>query len=225
MNMYRRHWQDIGGVLAMVIGGALALFGKRLSRPHLFSTLNLVAMLIHQFEEYRFPGFFPGQFNGGVFKSDKPDRYPMNTHTAMVVNVGFFDGLYLLPVLFPRKIWLGLAPVLLGFAQALGHWLLFPRLLRERWMPGGLSALFLHVPFGIAYLRALQEEQPPTRSDWIKAILVLPLFLVVGVVVPQQVLKDKESPYRFTEQQVGSYGRHRSDSRDGGDENERSLCV
>src|SRR5918911_3729272 len=115
MDMYRKHWQDIGGVLAMVIGGALALFGKRLSRPHLFSALNLVAMLIHQFEEYRFPGFFPGQFNGGVFKSDKPDRYPMNTHTAMVVNVGFFDGFYLLPVLFPRKAWLGLSPVLLGF--------------------------------------------------------------------------------------------------------------
>jgi hypothetical protein len=77
--------------------------------------------------------------------------------------------------------------------------------------------MFLHVPFGIAYLRALHEEQPPTRSDWIKAIILLPLFLVVGVVVPQQLLKDKESPYRFTEEQVGSYGR------DGGDKNERSL--
>src|SRR5919202_3786732 len=216
MNMYRKHWQDIGGVLAMVIGGSLALFGQRLSRPHLFSTLNLVAMLVHQFEEYRFPGFFPGQFNGGVFKSDTPDRYPMNTHTAMVVNVGFFDGLYMLPVLFPRKAWLGLSPVLLGFFQALGHWLLFPRLVGARWCPGALSAVFLHVPFGIAYLRALQEEQPPTRSDWIKAIMLLPLFMVVGVIVPQQLLKDTESPYRFTEQQVGSYGRQRTDSHDGG---------
>ena len=220
MDMYRKHWQDIGGVLAMAITGSLALFGKRLSRPQLFSTLNLVAMLVHQFEEYRFPGTFPGQFNGGLFKSDKPDRYPMNAHTAMVVNVGSFDGLYLLPVLFPKKTWLGLAPVLLGFGQVFAHWLLFPWRLRERWMPGGLSALFLFVPFGIAYLRALQEEQPPTRSDWIKAILVLPLFMVVGVVVPQQLLKDTESPYRFTEQQVGSYGRA---GRDSGDKNERSL--
>ena len=217
MDMYRKHWQDIGGVLAMLLTGSLALFGKRLSRPQLFSALNLVAMLVHQFEEYRFPGTFPGQFNGGLFKSDKPDRYPMNTHTAMVVNVGFFDGFYLLPVLFPRKVWLGLSPVLLGFFQALGHALLFPRLVGARWCPGALSAMFLHVPFGIAYLRALQEEQPPTRSDWIKAILLLPLFLVGGVVVPQQLLKDKESPYRFTEEQVGPYGR------DGGDKNERSL--
>ena len=217
MDMYRKHWQDIGGVLAMVLTGSLALFGKRLSRPQLFSTLNLVAMLVHQFEEYRFPGTFPGQFNGGLFKSDKPNRYPMNTHTAMVVNVGFFDGFYLLPMLFPKKAWLGLSPVLLGFFQALGHALLFPRLIGARWCPGALSAMFLHVPFGIAYLRPLQEEQPPTRSDWIKAIILLPLFLVGGVVVPQQLLKDKESPYRFTEEQVGPYGR------DGGNKNERSL--
>lgn len=217
MDMYRKHWQDIGGVLAMLITGSLALFGKRLSRPRLFSALNLAAMLVHQFEEYRFPGTFPGQFNGGLFKSKKPDRYPMNTHTAMVVNVGFFDSFYLLSVLFPRKVWLGLSPVLLGFFQALGHALLFPRLVGARYSAGALSAMFLHVPFGIAYLRALQEEQPPTRSDWIKAILLLPLFLVVGVVVPQQLLKDKESPYRFTEEQVGPYGRN------GGDKNERSL--
>ena len=213
MDFYRKHWQDIGGVLAMVITGSLALFGKRLTLPRLFSALNLAAMLVHQFEEYR----FPGQFNGGLFKSDKPDRYPMNTHTAMVVNVGFFDGFYLLPVLFPKKAWLGLSPVLLGFFQALGHALLFPRLVGARYSPGTLSAMFLHVPFGIAYLRALQEEQPPTRSDWIKAILLLPLFLVSGVVVPQQLLKDKESPYRFTEEQVGPYGR------DGGNKNERNL--
>ena len=219
MNMYRRHWQDFGGVLAMAITGSLALIGKRLSRPQLFSALNLVAMLVHQFEEYGFPGFFPGQFNGALFKSDTPDRYPMNAHTAMVVNVGFLDGFYLLPVLFPRKAWLGLSTVLLGFGQVFAHWLLFPRRLRERWMPGGLSALFLFVPFGIAYLRALQEEQPPTRSDWLTAILVLPVFMVVGVAVPQQVLKDKDSPYRFTDQQVGSYGRHSSD---GAETQERS---
>jgi hypothetical protein len=223
MDVYRKHWQDIGGVVAMAICGTLALFGKRLSRPRLFAALNLVAMLVHQFEEYRFPGTFPGQFNGGLFNSDKPDCYPMNTHTAMVVNAGFFDGFYLLPVLFPKKAWLGLAPVLLGFFQALGHAFLFPRIVRARWCPGALSAMFLYVPFGIAYLRALQAEQPPTRSDCIKAILVLPLFMIVGVVVPQQVLKDEESPYRFTAEQVGPYGGRGIGSRDGGDKNEGSL--
>ncbi|HEX6551305.1 MAG TPA: HXXEE domain-containing protein [Ktedonobacteraceae bacterium] len=220
MDMYRKHWQDIGGVLAMVITGSLALFGKRLSRPQLFSALNFVTLLVHQFEEYRFPGFFPGQFNGGVLKSDKPDRYPLNTNSATIINVAIAYPFYILPVLFPKKAWLCLSPVLFGFAQALGHGIVFPRLAKARYSPGFLASLFLHVPIGIAFIRSIRAEQPLKRSDWIKAILFLPVFAAGGVLAPQQLLKDEESPYQFTEQQVGSYGR---DSSDGGDKNERSL--
>src|SRR5262245_40607901 len=178
MDFYRKHWQDIGGVLAMSITGALALFGKRLSRPQRFSALNFVTLLVHQFEEYRFPGFFPGQFNGGLLKSDKPDRYPLNTHSAMIINTAIAYPFYLLPVLLAKKAWLGLSPVLFGFAQALGHGIVFPRLAKARYSPGFLASLFLHVPIGMAYIRSMQAEQPLKRSDWLKAILVLPLFAV-----------------------------------------------
>ena len=65
----------------------------------------------------------------------------------------------------------------------------------------------------------MQAEQPLKRADWVKAIIVLPVVAVVGIVVPQQLFKDKDSPYRFTQQQVGPYGRGSDD----GDENERSL--
>ena len=37
-------------------------------------------LLVHQYEEYEDPGYFPGQFNGGVFHSEEPDRYPLNTN-------------------------------------------------------------------------------------------------------------------------------------------------
>lgn len=212
MDNYRRHWEDIGSLLAIGIGGALALIGRRLSRPQLFSVLNFVALLIHQFEEYHFPGYFPGQFNGGIFKSGKPDRYPLNTNSALVINTAIAYPFYLLPVLMPKQAWLGLAPVLFGFAQALGHGIVFPRIAKARYSPGFLASLLLHVPIGIAYIRAQQAEQPLKRSDWIKAIMLLPLFAVAGILLPQQLLKDKESPYRFTEQQVGPYGRSNEDN-------------
>ena len=47
----------------------------------------MLALLVHQYEEYEDPGFFPGQFNGGVLHSEQPDRYPLNTNTALIVNV------------------------------------------------------------------------------------------------------------------------------------------
>jgi hypothetical protein len=39
------------------------------------------------YEEYVYPGYFPGQFNRGVFNSDSPRNYPLNAQTAMVINV------------------------------------------------------------------------------------------------------------------------------------------
>jgi hypothetical protein len=52
----------------------------------LLATLNLVALMVHQYEEYEYPGYFPGQFNAG-FHSEEPDRHPFNPNTAMIINV------------------------------------------------------------------------------------------------------------------------------------------
>ena len=205
MNFYRKHWHDVGGLLVMVIGGGLARFGQRLSRPQLFSTLNFVALLVHQFEEYRFPGFFPGHFNRGIANSSTPDRYPMNTQSALMVNIAIGYPLYLLPVLLPKNAWLGLTPVLFGFGQVLTHGIVFPRRAGRRYSPGILAAVCLHLPIGIAYLRSMQREQPFKSSDWIKAIICLALAAVAGVQGPIQLFKDQDSPYRFTPQQVGPY--------------------
>ena len=93
----------------------LTLSRKKRARAQMWSVWNLVALLLHQCEEYRVPGHFPGQFNAEVLKSETPDRYPLNTQSAMINNAALLYPFYLLPVLFPKKVWLGLAPVLLGF--------------------------------------------------------------------------------------------------------------
>jgi hypothetical protein len=92
-----------------------------MSEPQLLSALNLVALQVHQYEEYEDPGYFPGQFNGGLFHSNQPERYPLNSNIAMIINVPLAYTFYALPIMFPRKRWLGLAPVLFGFGQAVGH--------------------------------------------------------------------------------------------------------
>ena len=59
--------------------------------------------LLDRCEEYEDPGFFPGQFNRGVLHSDQPDRYPLNTNTALIVNVPLAYTFYVLPIAFPKK--------------------------------------------------------------------------------------------------------------------------
>ena len=207
MRNYRDNWFNIGAVLAMAIAGALAIFHRRLSRSRLFSALNLAALMVHQFEEYGFPGYFPGLLNAGVFKSDKPDRYPLNTNSALIVNAGVGYPFYLLPVLFPKRRSLGLAPVLFGFGQAVFHGIVPPLRAKARYGPGFLSAFFLHVPIGINYLRAVGSEGPSGRGEWARAAAYTLTFTALGIGAPLWLLREEESPYRFTERQVGPYGR------------------
>src|SRR4051794_25274896 len=102
---YRRQWPRIGGVLAMAVGGATALASKKAPRVQTLSAANFGALLVHQYEEYQDPGYFPGQFNAGLFKSDSPRNYPLNTQSALCVNTVFAYPFYLAPILFPRVKW------------------------------------------------------------------------------------------------------------------------
>jgi hypothetical protein len=200
---YRRNWPRIGGLIGMGVGAAVALGHRRMSRPQLISALNFGALQVHQYEEYQDPGYFPGQFNRDVFHSDRPDRYPVNTNVAMIVNTALGYPFYLLPVVFPKKRWLGIAPVLFGIGQAGAHGIVFPRLAKARYSPGFLASIFLHVPLGIEYLRALHAERPIERPEWKNGVLYTVAFAVGGLAVPNVVFRDRDSPYRFTAHQVG----------------------
>ena len=185
--------------------GALALTHRRLSKPQLLSAMNALALLVHQYEEYEDPGYFPGQFNGGVLHSEQPDRYPLNTNTALIVNVPLAYTFYALPVLFPKRRWLGIAPALFGFGQAIGHRVVFNRIAGDRYSPGFLASLLPHVPIGIQYLRALREQAPIERSDVGRAGPYMIAFAVSSIAAPNVVLSDKNSPYRFTAKQLGRH--------------------
>lgn len=201
MNSLRNHWFDFGGLIAMIIIGGLALFGQDLSHVQQLLLLSYVALLVHQFEEYRFPGFFPGNLNGGFSRSEVPDRYPLNTQSALVANMVLAWPIYLVPVFLPQYIWLGLAPVLLGFAQGLAHGIVFPLRAKQAYSPGILSAILLHLPIGIAYIRTVQ----PTGTDWLIGLGLLPILAVGAVLVPIRLFQDKDTIYRFAERQLGPY--------------------
>ena len=205
LDSYRQNWPRVGGLLGMAGAGALALTHQRLSKPQALAASNLLALFVHQYEEYEDPGYFPGQFNGGVFHSDEPDRYPLNSNTALIVNVPLAYTFYVLPIVFSKPRWLGIAPVLFGFGQAVGHGLIFNRLAKDRYSPGFLASLLLHVPIGIQYLRALHEDGPIERCDMARAGAYTVAFAVSSIGGPNILLKDKNSPYRFTAKQVGRY--------------------
>ena len=206
LDIYRKNWPRFGGVLGMIVGGAATLASRgKLTNLRALSTMNGLALLVHQYEEYEDPGYFPGQFNRGMFKSDQPLNYPLNTHNAMCINTAIGYPFYALPVLFPKVKWLGIAPVLFGIGQAVGHGVIFPVMSRSKYSPGFLASIFLHTPIGVTYLTALKEQGSITRGDWFKSVAYMVTFAFFGVASPNLFFKDKISPHAFTERQMGPF--------------------
>jgi hypothetical protein len=207
LDAYRRNWPRGGAVLGMAIGGAAALAARgKITNLRALSAVNWIALLVHQYEEYEDPGYFPGQFNRGMFKSDQPRNYPLNTHNAMCINTAIAYPFYALPVLLPKTKWLGIAPVVFGMTQAVGHGVVFPVLSRTKYSPGFLASIFLHTPIGLAYLTALKKQGPISRSDWFKGVAYMVVFAFFGVASPNLFFKDRNSPHAFTEKQMGPFG-------------------
>ncbi|HTX96283.1 MAG TPA: HXXEE domain-containing protein [Mycobacterium sp.] len=206
LDTYRTHWPRVGAVLGMAVGGAATLAArKQLTNLRALSVINFIALLVHQYEEYEDPGYFPGQFNRGIFKGDQPRNYPLNTNTAMCINTAVAYPFYIAPILFPRAKWLGLPPVLFGISQSVGHGVVFPRIANARYSPGFLASILLHVPIGFAYIRALRRRGPVGRSTWLRSLAVTVIFAVLGVAGPNFLGRDRNSPYAFTAKQMGNY--------------------
>ncbi|WP_318628471.1 HXXEE domain-containing protein [Paenibacillus polymyxa] len=207
MNYLRKYWQDAGAIIGVVVCVVLLMNQAILSDITGMLWLSFVAILFHQFEEYRWPGYFAGLFNHVMFKSEAPDHYPLNTQSAMIINVAIAYVFYLLPVWFPQVIWLGLAPVFMGFFQVVWHGIVVNIKAKTLYNPGLFTALLLHVPVGIWYIHAIVQRDIPTAIDWIAGTIYFVFAVYIFIIKGNIWLKKSDSPYSFSKQQLGSYGR------------------
>jgi hypothetical protein len=198
MKFLRRHWYDIGGVIAIGAAAYLAIFWNQLETLVRIQLMSFIAILVHQFEEYRFPGGEPAIMNKVIQPSDIPDRYPLNQNSAMITNVLIAYTVYLLPVFLPHVIWLGLGPMLMGFSQFIVHGIMTNRKLKSIYNPGLGAVVFLHFPIGIFYIYYVVSNGLVRGTDWILALIYL--AIIAGVVVnglTYKVLANRNSKYPF----------------------------
>jgi hypothetical protein len=204
LKFLRRHWHDIGLVSAVAAVACLVLAWSDLVLVQKLLLLNLIIVLLHQFEEYSWPGGFPAIANMVMFPSPNPDRYPLNQNSSMVANIIFAYGFYLLPVFFPNVIWLGLAPVLGGaVVQFLTHVIYTNLKLRMFYNPGVATTIFGHLPIGVIYIYHISTHHLATGWDWFFGVLYLIAFVLLNFGVLENVLlRDKNSRYPFDDDEM-----------------------
>ncbi|TQM57876.1 HXXEE domain-containing protein [Humibacillus xanthopallidus] len=207
MRWYLRHWYDVGiavCILALACGVLIEL--NTLQRILL---LSFAVLMLHEFEEYGWPGGLPTFMNEVVRASRTPDRYPLNQMNSMVVNVLAAYPFYLLPVLFPDVIWLALAPVLFNFLEVLLHCGGGFGKARALYSPGLLSVVPWLV-LSIWYLIEVNQQNLITANDWWIGIGYLFAWLIVFLGLVTYVwLADKNSPYRFASEELTRFERYR----------------
>jgi hypothetical protein len=203
VSFLRRHWYDVGAVVAAAALVWLAIDWPNMSVVQRLLLLNFVVLLVHQYEEYGWPGGFPAIMNMVLRPSPAPNRYPLNQNGAMVINMVAAYGFYLVPVFLPTVIWLGLAPILFGMLQFIGHGIVMNAKLRSVYNPGLAAVTLGHVPIGVFYLHQVHTRGLASVSDWTLGLAYMLAFIYFGLIKLNFTwLSDRNSPYPFTDDEM-----------------------
>lgn len=203
---FRRHWHDVGILSALVAGIYLAAAWNDLEVLQRILILSFIVVLLHQFEEYSWPGGFPAVANLVMLSIGGMSRYfkPLNQLSSAVANVTFAYVFYLLPVFFPHVIWLGLSTMIVGAVlQVIGHAILVNYQIRSFYSPGVATAVFGWLPLGVIYVYYIYEKGLVNGWDWLAAIgyMVIAMFITFYV-IEQLIFGGENPPYPFEQDEM-----------------------
>ena len=201
MKWFCRHWYEIGLFPAGVAFVLLIARWGDWSVLQKISLINFIGILLHQFEEFGYPGGAPVFINR--YMRGGTERYPLNQFSAMLVNVVIAYLCYLLPVFLPGIIWLGLAPILFGCVfQVMLHLAVFYVKFHHFYNSGLAAVICIHVPCGIMYISYAAMHGLLTGRTWLFTIIYLIVMIVFTALCGQKLFSGRDSAYPFDEKEV-----------------------
>jgi hypothetical protein len=203
MKFYRLHWYHVGGILFVALAYFMGFWGDHFSRIQVILTYSFMAMLMHQFEEYAMPGGLPGIGNIVMMgEKQAPDRYPLNANQVMISNVFLTYPFYVIPILFPQVIWLGVMQIGQGLIQVPLHGVVMNVKLKSPYNPGMLSCVLLQLPIGIYYIWYVRANNLATPRDFVLGSIAALLSMIVLWLGPIAILRSRQSRYPFAPEQM-----------------------
>ena len=173
--------------------------------------LSLVSLFLHQLEEYRLAGTFPGMINKVMFHSSEPDRYPLNANTALIINVIVGWLFYFFAAFFGEKaMWLGLATILVSFGNFIAHTFLFNIKGKTFYNAGMITSWIFFLPCIYFFFSLENKGHLMITSDYVIGISLGIILNVVGVLKMIDWLKDKNTKYIFPQRNLLSGERKKS---------------
>ncbi len=214
MNILRKHWYDIGGVLSIIVLAFVCMRFKTLTDYELLMYLSLISLFFHQLEEYRIAATFPGMMNRVMFKSDLPDRYPLNTNTALIVNVVAGWLFYFLAAYFSEKaIWLGLVVMMVSSGNFIVHTFVFNIKGKTFYNAGMITSWLFFAPCVYFFFHIIYSENLITTTDYFIGIPMGIALNVIGIIKLVDWLKNKNTKYIFEDRNLLPQDRKRNNTK------------
>ncbi len=144
----KREWAKTGFILSIFLLVCLLVFGRRYDFVVFVILLQTPLYMLHQTEEYVFPGGFRAYFNTQIFKLDRDDG-PIDQNFVFFVNVILiWIILPLFGLLSIIDYEYGLWIPYFSFFAGIAHILLAIRA-GKLYNPGMVVSLFINIPVGL----------------------------------------------------------------------------
>lgn len=203
MTFLRNHWFDLGIILALITVFFLLYENIDVHSLQFLLWLSLIFLFIHQFEEYRYPGYFPGMINMVMFNSEMPDRFPLNSNTSLVINILVGWLCYALAAIFYDKaIWLGIATILVSLGNFVAHTFVFNIKGKTIYNPGMITSIVLFLPIVIYIFYFINANHVATATDYVIGILLGIALNYIGILKLIVWMENKNTPYIFLNRQL-----------------------
>ena len=164
---------------------------------------SLASLFLHQLEEYRIAGTFPGMINSVVFKSPQPDRYPLNKNTSFLINV--LEGwlLYFLAACFAEKaVWLGITALMISLGNIIAHSFLFNIKGKAFYNAGLLTCWLFFVPCIYFFFKITNSTDIITTKDYLIGVPLGVVLNIFGVFKMIGWLANKNTIYIFPQRNL-----------------------
>jgi hypothetical protein len=193
------HWHS-EVALCLFLVTAYWAWQSELERNQLIILFNFWVFLLHQFEEYRWPGWFPMMMN--MSANGVSDRYPFNRNNSAWGNQ-LFRLYYFIPALFPDKLFLSAGVILINVMQIFGHGVYMNIKIKRFYNPGVFTALVGHLPLSLVFVKDNAESL--TLLSFGEGFLYLMGFMVTLVIIEMNLLADVNSKYPFSKDEMNRF--------------------
>ncbi len=167
--LYTWHlWGLAAGAITAVY---VILTWKGHSWPQNLLFLNFIALTLHQWEEYGWPGGFPPMMNTVMYHSPRPLSFPLNVLSSFLINVVLAWGLFLgAAFVYPIEVWPGIIAISVSAGNAVAHIFVFNIRGKQWYNPGMLTSLLFYIPLTVLFFSQLIQGVSVRPVDWILGI-------------------------------------------------------